>query len=76
MRGRFWCKFRFLCGQNLWVMGVYGILEVWVKRGSTVVEYQVCPKLHKPSLTADQRQRRQRQYFNSLSLASACDDMP
>jgi hypothetical protein len=37
MRGRFWCKFRFWCGQNLWVMGVYGILEVWVKRGSTVV---------------------------------------
>jgi len=36
MRGRFWCKFRFRCGKNLWVMEVYGILEVWVKRGSTV----------------------------------------
>jgi len=36
MRGQFWCKFQFGVGQNLWVMGGYGILGVWVKRGSTV----------------------------------------
>jgi len=33
MRGRFWCTFRFRCGQNISVMEVYCILEVWVKRG-------------------------------------------
>ena len=36
MRGQFWCKFQFGVGRNLWVMGGYGILGVWVKRGSTV----------------------------------------
>jgi hypothetical protein len=44
MRGRFWCKFRFRCGQNLWVMGVYRILEVWVKRGSTVLRFILNPE--------------------------------
>ncbi|KAF8808164.1 hypothetical protein BYT27DRAFT_7098689, partial [Phlegmacium glaucopus] len=37
MRGQFWCKFRFGARQNLWVMGGYGLVEVWGKRGSTVV---------------------------------------
>jgi len=36
MRGQFWCKFQFGVSRNLWVMGGYGILGVWVKRGSTV----------------------------------------
>ena len=39
MRGQFWCKFGFCSNQNVWVMRVYGLREVWVKRGSTV-----CPK--------------------------------
>ncbi|KAF8811961.1 hypothetical protein BYT27DRAFT_7088348, partial [Phlegmacium glaucopus] len=30
MRGQFWCKFRFGARQNLWVMGGYGLVEVWV----------------------------------------------
>jgi len=36
MRGQFWCRFQFGVDRNLWVMGGYGILGVWVKRGSTV----------------------------------------
>jgi hypothetical protein len=36
MRGRFWCKFGFGSRKNLWVMGGYGLQEVWVMRGSTV----------------------------------------
>ena len=38
MRGQFWCKFGFRSNQNVWVMRVYGLREVWVKRGSTVVQ--------------------------------------
>ena len=37
MRGQFWCKFRFGAAKTYGLWGVYGILEVWVKRGSTVV---------------------------------------
>ena len=37
MRGQFWCKFGFRSNQNVWVMRVYGLREVWVKRGSTVI---------------------------------------
>ena len=35
MRGQFWCKFRF--SRKVWVMRGYGLREVWVKRGSTVL---------------------------------------
>jgi len=37
MRGQFWCRFQFGVDRNLWVMGGYGILGVWVKKGLTVV---------------------------------------
>ena len=42
MRGQFWCKFGFRSNQNVWVMRVYGLREVWVKRGSTVVCMSFC----------------------------------
>ncbi len=37
IRGKFWSKFQFGSTQNPSVMGVYGLLDVWVKRGSTVI---------------------------------------
>ena len=37
MRGQFWCKFGFCSSRKVWFMRGYGLREVWVKRGSTVV---------------------------------------
>ena len=35
--GQFSCKFGFCSSRKVWVMRVYGLREVWVKRRSTVV---------------------------------------
>jgi hypothetical protein len=41
MRGQFWCIFGFTgsSSQKVWVMRVYGLREVWIKRGLTVATF-------------------------------------
>jgi hypothetical protein len=39
MRGQIWCIFGFSSSQKVWLMRVYGLREVWVKRGLTVAPY-------------------------------------
>jgi hypothetical protein len=38
MRGQIWCIFGFSSSQKVWLMRVYGLREVWVKRGLTVLK--------------------------------------
>jgi hypothetical protein len=42
IRGRFGWDFRFGRSPNLWVIRGYGLSEVWVKRGSTVLRIKAC----------------------------------
>jgi hypothetical protein len=39
MRGQIWCIFGFSSSQKVWLMRVYGLREVWIKRGLTVYIY-------------------------------------
>ena len=73
MRGQFWCKFGFCSSRKVWVMrGMgyegYGLREVWVKRGSTVVVKTSF--LHSPSSLSTTSSSTSHSSESSLSLFS------